>query len=502
MNSAIDEPSENEEEAGNDTTRCICGSQDYPGPPTTDENKALSEESGSFFIQCDKCNVWQHGGCVGIMAEEDSPDNYSCEQCEKRLHQLHTDQKGQRFSLYLPVVRRIMPNVRKVSMSRGDQDVKLKKEREILARLGADLSGPKRRSTMNSRQNYDEEEMLRKAIEESKGEADTEPRKTKRLRDESEDGGKPHIKRQRTGSDSIEAASTRHTGSIDADSDDDAPQTKSAMKRARAAAAETQRQRELREREKLRDQQREEAAGRRKERAGRRRADEADLDEHTLDQDEVIESNPAASQPDSPPPPNIEVTQPSSSHKRTEKSRRTARNQYTKDRDTSPPPGKNGGSSSSGDDVGKKSASNVKQSPLVANSEPMAAAPTSAPQSKTKGRSHKAKGAASSTAAGSGTLSKADSSGSEKGKKSVPPPISQINQQVASMQREVLQWEAELRERASRFPEDASPHETLRMYGNFKAAIEHHRSKWDDMASHDPNRLSANTLAGIGLGVS
>ncbi|KAF2154968.1 hypothetical protein K461DRAFT_105285 [Myriangium duriaei CBS 260.36] len=273
MEKVIDDISENEEENGNETTRCICGSQDYPGPPSTDENQSFSEDSGSFFIQCDKCNVWQHGGCVGIMAEEHSPDNYSCEQCEKRLHQLHTDQKGQRYSLYLPVTRRTAANTRKVSMTR-DNDAKLKKEREILARLGADLAGPKRRSTMNSRQNYDEEEMMRKAIEESKGDLDTGSRKTKRLRDENEDI-KPHIKRQRTGSDSIEAASTLHTGSVEADSDDDAPQTttKSAMKRARAAAAENQRQKEMRERERARDQQREEAAGRRQARAGRRRGD-------------------------------------------------------------------------------------------------------------------------------------------------------------------------------------------------------------------------------------
>ena len=184
LNSSAEDASDNEEEGGSEITRCVCGSQDYPGPPSTDDHKPQSEDSGNFFIQCDKCNVWQHGGCVGIMAEEDSPDNYSCELCEKRLHQLHTDDNGQSYSLYLPVTRRTMPNHRKPSVSKDHE--KLKKERELLARMGIEWNGHKRRSTMNSRQNYDEEEMLRKAIEESKG--DLEPsRKVKRGRDESEE---------------------------------------------------------------------------------------------------------------------------------------------------------------------------------------------------------------------------------------------------------------------------------------------------------------------------
>ena len=49
----------------------------------------------------------------------------------------------------------------------------------------------KRRSTMNSRAAYDEDEMLRRALEESKGgatESSTSgPRKTKRARDESDE---------------------------------------------------------------------------------------------------------------------------------------------------------------------------------------------------------------------------------------------------------------------------------------------------------------------------
>lgn len=27
-----------------------------------------------MMIQCDRCNVWQHGACVGIPTEKETPD--------------------------------------------------------------------------------------------------------------------------------------------------------------------------------------------------------------------------------------------------------------------------------------------------------------------------------------------------------------------------------------------------------------------------------------------
>lgn len=366
-----EEVSENEEDGGDEKTRCICGQQDYPGPPSTDENRTLSEESGSLFIQCDRCKVWQHGGCVGIMNDDQAPDEYFCELCEKKDHQLHTDLKGQRYSIYLPVVPAPViphPSSRKTSVNRS-HDSTLKRDLDALSRLAAeDLHGPKRRSTMNSRNTFEEEEMLRKAIEESKGDHDTGSRKGKRLRDESEEyvhhtspshallddkliqhSVKPDIKRQRTGSESIDAGSTLHTGSLDADSDDEVPTTKSALKRARAAAAETVRQREMRDREKAREQAREEAAGRRQARAGRRRNDgkayiplsfpqliSPEQDSDDLPKPTPSKDSPSASRHASPP--EIEVTIPSSVHKKSgKKGKRLGRNQYTKDRETSPP---------------------------------------------------------------------------------------------------------------------------------------------------------------------
>jgi DNA mismatch repair ATPase MutL len=82
-----------------EVTRCVCGYQEYPGPPS-DANKSLNEadtqgdDLGGLFIQCDVCKVWQHGGCVGIMDEAASPEEYFCEECRKDLHKVTASPKG------------------------------------------------------------------------------------------------------------------------------------------------------------------------------------------------------------------------------------------------------------------------------------------------------------------------------------------------------------------------------------------------------------------------
>ena len=85
----------------NEVTRCVCGHQDYPGPPDQRHSKggnaaidAQGEEAGGLFIQCDICKVWQHGGCVGIMDEATSPDDYFCEECKADLHDVSTSKTG------------------------------------------------------------------------------------------------------------------------------------------------------------------------------------------------------------------------------------------------------------------------------------------------------------------------------------------------------------------------------------------------------------------------
>ena len=86
-------------------TRCVCGQQEYPGPPDLGKSRdgqtssltdsdVPSDEAGGLFIQCDICKVWQHGGCVGIMDEAASPDEYFCEECKPDFHKLLTSAKG------------------------------------------------------------------------------------------------------------------------------------------------------------------------------------------------------------------------------------------------------------------------------------------------------------------------------------------------------------------------------------------------------------------------
>ncbi|KAK5109867.1 hypothetical protein LTR62_006474 [Meristemomyces frigidus] len=91
---------DNVDEAGGDEeeiTRCICGHQEYPGPPLSDVFSGLEaqgDDVGGLFIQCDGCSVWQHGGCVGIAEESQCPDKYYCEECRPKLHDQHTDSRG------------------------------------------------------------------------------------------------------------------------------------------------------------------------------------------------------------------------------------------------------------------------------------------------------------------------------------------------------------------------------------------------------------------------
>ena len=98
----LDEELDDDIAEEDEVTRCVCGYQEYPGPPS-DAPKSMSalvdpdvqaDELGGLFIQCDVCKVWQHGGCVGIMDEAASPDEYFCEECRKELHKVTTSPKG------------------------------------------------------------------------------------------------------------------------------------------------------------------------------------------------------------------------------------------------------------------------------------------------------------------------------------------------------------------------------------------------------------------------
>lgn len=67
------EEAEQEDEGGEETIRCVCGTYEEE----EDEPRAM--------ICCDNCSAWQHNGCMGL-PEEYQPDTYLCEQCSPDDH--------------------------------------------------------------------------------------------------------------------------------------------------------------------------------------------------------------------------------------------------------------------------------------------------------------------------------------------------------------------------------------------------------------------------------
>ncbi|KAG4304607.1 hypothetical protein PORY_002000 [Pneumocystis oryctolagi] len=82
-----------EEQPMEETTRCVCGLQDV---------QSEDLDSGSLYIQCDHCFVWQHGFCVGFTDEKEIPDIYYCEICRPDLHHITYKQKAPPSSKYCP----------------------------------------------------------------------------------------------------------------------------------------------------------------------------------------------------------------------------------------------------------------------------------------------------------------------------------------------------------------------------------------------------------------
>lgn len=81
-------------------------------------------------------------------------------------------------------------SARKSSLTKETESAKARREqRESQNRASVESSTGKRRSTMNSRQAYDDEETLRRIIEETKdvGDSTSAVRKGKRGRDDSEE---------------------------------------------------------------------------------------------------------------------------------------------------------------------------------------------------------------------------------------------------------------------------------------------------------------------------
>lgn len=97
----VDADNEDEEDEDEDQpseiTRCICGHQDLQ----LNNVHARDQVDVSLFIQCDKCQVWQHGYCVGIKTSEDAPQVYYCERCRPDYHVIVVRPNG-KTSKYSP----------------------------------------------------------------------------------------------------------------------------------------------------------------------------------------------------------------------------------------------------------------------------------------------------------------------------------------------------------------------------------------------------------------
>ncbi|KLU83402.1 hypothetical protein MAPG_02462 [Magnaporthiopsis poae ATCC 64411] len=349
--------SENEMQDDDESVRCICGFDEYPGPPVLKDDAKnpskdaadidpflaadVPDEVAGFFLQCDVCKVWQHGGCVGILNAASSPEEYFCEECRKDLHKISTASNGQRYSHYLPVSRQSRSTSRQTA-PREKEGAKSPKQREARSGKSAPaLASSKRRSTLNSRGVYDEEEELRRAIEASKEDAPPDEqdsagsRRPKRGRSNSEE--KPEAtKRQRTGSIS---PSPPDESAIQDDSDDAPVRNGSTKNKARIAVVRSQREKTEKEE---REKQKVEAANKRKSRAERRRAEDSDPSEETPLATRVVVRSEIPPPP--PPPRNVSPPQPTpdkpeknaTSKAKKQGSRKKGRNQYTKDRDRSP----------------------------------------------------------------------------------------------------------------------------------------------------------------------
>ncbi|KAI9045327.1 putative transcriptional regulator (Cti6) [Aspergillus affinis] len=354
-----EEPEEDDEE---EVTRCLCGQQEYPGLPPSrrealgrngvhgklkeesalnlpaDSSDLMSDEIGSMFIQCDSCKVWQHGGCVGIMDEAMSPDEYFCEECRKDLHRIKNESNGQHSSTYLPVA----PPSTAASSRESSRD-NSKRSKDPKSRGGDSAANPKRRSTMNSRDAaYDEEELIRRAIEESKEDTsspaaeDATVRRPKRSRSDSE-AQKQAPKRQRTSSPSPGAASKQSVPPSQPASDDEKTKAATNGIRRQRAVSRSQRDKETKEVEEP-EAESSEATTRRKGKTDKRKSDGTDSDHETGSPAKPVANDPVPPQP-SPDPP-APVQEPAPPRPSTRKSgrppaRRTrvGRNQYTRDRD-------------------------------------------------------------------------------------------------------------------------------------------------------------------------
>lgn len=285
--SRLDQVGEDDE-----VVRCICGLDDYPGLPKSEGeinlevhkliegplNSVLdvAEDVAGFFLQCDVCKVWQHGGCVGIENEGSSPEEYFCERCRKDLHKIFTATNGQRYSHYLPLHQSLSCSTPCSGLIMPKEEAQSPKSNKTSRPQSLHHANAKRRSTMNSRDAaYDEEEQIRRAIAASRDVRTVENvdgcmKRGKRGRSESEEKLQGS-KRRRTKSASSSSSQEFNQISPQQESDDGGNGRTTSCKKTRSSGSKTPKEKDLKdEREKSRC----DAIAKRNGRAERRRVDD------------------------------------------------------------------------------------------------------------------------------------------------------------------------------------------------------------------------------------
>ncbi|POS83358.1 hypothetical protein EPUL_003440 [Erysiphe pulchra] len=291
--SQVHNPSRSDQVGEDDeVVRCVCGLDDYPGLPKSEGEVNLeineliedplnsvsdvAEDVAGFFLQCDICKVWQHGGCVGIKNEGSSPDEYFCERCRKDLHKIFTATNGQRYSHYLPLQQSLSCLTPCIGPLPPKEEAQSPKSNKTTRPQSLHLANAKRRSTMNSRDAaYDEEEQIRRAIEASKDVRTSEIvdgclRRGKRGRSESEEKLQGS-KRQRTKSTSSSSSQEFNLISPQQESDDGGNGRTTSCKKTRSTGSKTPKEKDLKD---DREKSRCDATAKRNGRADRRRVDE------------------------------------------------------------------------------------------------------------------------------------------------------------------------------------------------------------------------------------
>ncbi|KAK7962538.1 uncharacterized protein PG986_003363 [Apiospora aurea] len=350
---------DNEIQEDDEAVRCVCGFEDYPGPPPLDEDTKshalkdsidlepifsidITEDLGGFFCpmrHVQGLGAWslcrhRNGGILPRQLllrtmQERPAQNLHCKQwySNPRHHAFLLlfylallilrnanimAPRSQKYSIYLPIHRPSRSTSRAASAATHDTRSPKGSERKssrASASAAAAAAHHKRRSTMNSRDAaYDEEEQLRRAIEASKEDAIPEElegagRRPKRGREDEEELNESIIKRQRTNSKSPSPPADQAPMESREESEDESSTRNGLSKKSSRNNVRNQRERTERdERREEQERKRVEAANKRKGRAERRRADDSDpSDEMTSSTRAAVSRTTESVQPPDPP---------------------------------------------------------------------------------------------------------------------------------------------------------------------------------------------------------